>query len=160
LIRRKIGKDALVEIIKAGVLSSLFSLLVSIPVDTFFWGLQYDIRYRTDPHKLFLMWPELHSFYFNGVENKSNEWGVSPWHWYFLNAIPKSVTCAIPFLLVGLVYQRRETFGFLDRQAVDMLGPALVFVGIFSFLPHKELRFIFPSLTLFNLAGAYGLSKM
>jgi len=106
------------------------------------------------------MWPELHSFYFNGVENKSSEWGVSPWHWYFLNAIPKSVTCAIPFLLVGLVYQRRETFALLDRQAVDLLGPALVFVGIFSFLPHKELRFIFPSLTLFNLAGAYGLSKM
>jgi alpha-1,6-mannosyltransferase len=85
-------------------LASIISLGVSVPIDTYFWGLQYDLRYRTDASKLFLMWPELHSFYFNGVQNKSSEWGVSPWHWYFLNALPRSITCSIPFILIGLIY--------------------------------------------------------
>lgn len=41
-----------------------------------------------------------------------------------------------------------------------MISPAILFVGLYSFLPHKELRFIFPSLTLFNMAGAFGFAKM
>jgi alpha-1,6-mannosyltransferase len=86
----------------------VISLLVSVSIDTYFWGLQYDIRYRTDPKKWFVMWPEMHSFYFNGVQNKSSEWGVSPWHWYLLAAIPKSVSCSIPFALIGLFYQKRN----------------------------------------------------
>ena len=161
LLRGKIGGNEIKEIIKWGATSSILSLIVSIPIDTYFWGLQYDIRYRGDSKQLFVMWPEMHSFYFNGVQNKSHEWGVSPWHWYFLNALPRSVTCALPFFFIGLFYQPRKTLmGFLDTQTVQIIGPALIFIGIFSVLPHKELRFIMPALTLFNIAGAYGLSKM
>lgn len=150
-----------VALIKYGLIASILSLAVSVPVDTYFWGLQYDIKYRKDSNQTFLMWPELHSFYFNGVQNKSSEWGVSPWHWYFLVAIPKSVTCAIPFMLIGLLYQKRKAFlGLFDEKIVDLMGPVMIFVGIFSCLPHKELRFIMPSLTLINIAGAYGLSKV
>eukprot|EP00392_Amoebophrya_sp_AT5.2_P003408 g3413.t1 len=36
-------------------------------------------------------WPELGVFIFNGVEHKSSDWGVMPWHWYFSNALPKAV---------------------------------------------------------------------
>ena len=129
-------------------MSSIVSLLVSVPIDTYFWGIQYDIRYRTDPGKIFVMWPELYSFYFNGLENKSSEWGVSPWHWYFLVAIPKGVTCAVVFALFSL------------RKNLTIIGPVMIFVGIFSVLPHKELRFIIPSFTLINLAGATGLAQL
>jgi alpha-1,6-mannosyltransferase len=108
------------------------------------------------------MWPELYSFYFNGVENKSSEWGVSPWYWYFLNAVPRGATCSILFLIIGLIYQKRKQaiFGLIDSTTFDIIGPALIFIGIFSVLPHKELRFIMPSFTLLNIAGAYGMSKM
>jgi len=146
------------QIVKYGAGSSIASLLISIPIDTYFWGLQYDIRYRKDPNQLFVMWPEMHSFYFNGVQNKSHEWGVSPWHWYFLNALPRSVTCAIPFAIIGAFYRPRT--GLIDWNMVTLLGPVFIFVGIFSVLPHKELRFIMPAFTLVNAAGAYGLSKM
>lgn len=108
--------------------------------------------------KDFFMWPELYVLYYNTYLNKSHEWGVSPWHWYFTGAIPKSVTVALPFLLIGLFYQRRG--GLVDYQVLQVISPALIFVGLYSLLPHKELRFIFPALTLFNLAGAIGLSKM
>ena len=86
---------------------------------------------------------------------------MSPWHWYFLTAVPKSVTCAVFFIFVGLIYQKRKSFlGVFDQQAFDILGPVVIFIGIFSVLPHKELRFIMPSITLLNVVGAYGLSKM
>jgi alpha-1,6-mannosyltransferase len=96
--------------------------------------------------------------YFNTVLNKSHEWGTSPFHWYFTSAIPKSITLAIPLTLIGLVYRRKQHF--LDLDILTIIIPAFLFVGLYSLLPHKELRFIFPALTLFNLGGAMGLSKM
>ena len=161
-ITRQLSFKDITQIIKWGLISSIAAIIVSVPIDTYFWGIQWDIRYRTDPNQIFAMWPELHSFYFNGVQNKSHEWGVSPWYWYFLTAVPKSVSCAIPFLLIGLIYQKRKSafLGLLDSEILNILGPAIIFIGIFSVLPHKELRFIMPSLTLMNIAGAYGLSKM
>ena len=62
-----LGFNKIKEIVKYGVIASVVSLVVSVSIDTYFWGLQYNIRYRTDPNKWFVMWPELHSFYFNGV---------------------------------------------------------------------------------------------
>ena len=67
ILKLNMNGSKLIEIIKYGLVASIVSLGVSVPIDTFFWGLQYDIRYRTDPKKLFAMWPEMHSFYFNGV---------------------------------------------------------------------------------------------
>lgn len=132
-------------------------------IDTYFWREYYDQKLRDitttanpeEDGKQFYMWPELYVLHYNTVLNKSSEWGVSPWYWYFLVALPKSVTVAIPFILIGLFYQPRGHI--IDKAIVEAITPALIFVGLYSFLPHKELRFIFPALTLFNLGGAIGL---
>jgi hypothetical protein len=50
MLRGKLGKTEFLEIFKWGLGSSIVSLLLSIPIDTFFWGIQWDIRYRTDPN--------------------------------------------------------------------------------------------------------------
>jgi alpha-1,6-mannosyltransferase len=94
----------------------------------------------------------------NTVENKSHEWGVSPWYWYFAMAIPKSVTIAYPLAIFAIFYKPKASF--IDWGIVEILSPAVIFVGLYSFLPHKELRFIFPALTVFNLAGAMGMAKI
>ncbi len=49
IIKMSLGSSKIVEIIKYGTIASVISLLVSVSIDTYFWGLQYDIRYRTDP---------------------------------------------------------------------------------------------------------------
>ena len=36
-----------------------------------------------------LLWPEGLVLFFNTVANRSSEWGVMSWHWYFTNALPK-----------------------------------------------------------------------
>ena len=153
-----INLSILKKVIFYGVFSSLLSILLTMSIDTYFWRERFNQVLRKEPSETFFIWPELQMLYYNTVLNKSHEWGVSPWHWYFLNAIPKSVTCSLFFIGPGLFYQRRG--GFLDWRIAEVIGPALIFVGLYSFLPHKELRFIFPALTLINIGAAIGLAKM
>ena len=67
------------------------------------------------------LWPELEVFLFNTVENRSSEWGTSPWHWYFSAALPKALLPAAALLLpLGLWIER--------GRAARLIGPALLFV--------------------------------
>ena len=50
-----------------GVLTAIPCIAISVAVDSFFWKR--------------LLWPEALVFLFNTVQNKSAEWGTSPWHW-------------------------------------------------------------------------------
>ena len=48
----------------------------------------------------------------------------------------------------------------LKRVWYYALAPALAYVCLYSFLPHKELRFIFPALPLLTLAAAVGMDSL
>ena len=123
---------------------SIISIVLTILIDSHFWN--------------FWLWPEYQVLHFNTVQNKSSEWGVSPWWWYFAIAIPKSVTISYPLALFAIIYKPKVSF--IDWGIIELLSPALIFVGLYSILPHKELRFIFPALTVFNIVGAMGLAKI
>lgn len=47
-----------------------------------------------------------------------------------------------------------------DSRILPYFAPILAFVGLYSFLPHKEVRFLFPVLSMFNLAAAVGLTRL
>jgi alpha-1,6-mannosyltransferase len=127
-----------------GGITSVICIASTVLVDSQFWG-----RW---------LWPELEVLHFNTVQNKSHEWGVSPWHWYFLVALPKSVTISVPLIFLGIIHHDGPSF--FDYKLIKLMLPALIFVGLYSFLPHKELRFIFPALTIFNIGGAIGLGTV
>jgi alpha-1,6-mannosyltransferase len=136
--------NQLVKCVIWGGVTSVLCITSTILIDSQFWGKW--------------LWPEFDVLHFNTVQNKSHEWGVSPWHWYFLNALPKSLTVTIPLIAVGLINHTQKTF--FDFRLVKLVLPALIFVGLYSFLPHKELRFIFPALTILNIGGAISLGTM
>ncbi|KAF2074382.1 hypothetical protein CYY_004316 [Polysphondylium violaceum] len=126
------------DFVGVGILSAVFAVGVSVTVDSYFWK-QW-------------LYPEGEVFLFNTVENKSSEWGTSPFHWYFSSALPRSLVACLFFIPLGLYYERARLLPYLT--------PILAFVGLYSLLPHKELRFIFYSIPIFNFVGSVGISRV
>lgn len=42
----------------------------------------------------------------------------------------------------------------LDRQVVAFVWPVALYLGLFSLLPHKELRFVFNAIPMLNMTAA------
>jgi len=155
--------------LKIGIVTGIISLILTTPLDSLLWQRP--------------IWPEGEVFYFNTILGKSSEWGLSPWHWYFTSALPKSMLLTIflvPLSMFRIVENtvamerkwrqpstnatkknNHDREGVLfDKQWLQYIVPILGFVVLYSFLGHKEMRFIFPALPMLNLGAAVGMSKL
>ena len=128
-------------IIPAGFGGLIIGLLCTVPLDSFFW-------------QSFPLWPEWTAFYYNTIQGHSADWGVLPWHYYLANALPRLLLNPATYLLcVPVAVLNAAT----RRRSLDLLIPLLSFVALYSFLPHKEWRFIIyviPGLTGVAAGGA------
>lgn len=156
----------IVEAISIGIATGVVSLIVTVPLDTLLWGK--------------LIWPEFDVWWFNTVDNRSGEWGRMVWHWYFSRALPKGMMTTA--LLVPLAFARlperidlwmkrrsseqsrrkdpKKQVGFFDLTLLPFFLPILGYIALYSFLPHKEIRFIFPAIPMLNVFAAYGMSRL
>ncbi|XP_010692030.2 dol-P-Man:Man(7)GlcNAc(2)-PP-Dol alpha-1,6-mannosyltransferase isoform X1 [Beta vulgaris subsp. vulgaris] len=123
--------------IKCCIVAAILSIGLTVMVDSLMWRR--------------VLWPEFEVLWFNSVLDRSSEWGVSPFHWYFTSALPRSLLAVYPLVMLGVL---------LDRRTLRYLVPTLSFVVLYSKLPHKELRFIISSLPVFNLAAAISASRI
>uniref|UniRef100_A0A1I7THL0 Mannosyltransferase n=1 Tax=Caenorhabditis tropicalis TaxID=1561998 RepID=A0A1I7THL0_9PELO len=112
-------------------------LAISIPIDSYFWGRP--------------VWPEGEVLFFNVVENRSHEYGTQPFFWYFYSALPRCLLTSIFLVPLGLL---------VDRRLYDFIIPSTLFIFLYSFLPHKELRFIIYVIPMFSLAAAVFCARM
>ena len=62
---------------------------------------------------------------------RSSEWGIMPWHWYFSSALPRSTLGSFLLLPVGL---------WLEPRTRLYTGTSLLYIALYSVLPHKEVR--------------------
>jgi len=124
-------KVTLLSGIVTGVVTAAACLAITISVDSWFWQ-----RW---------LWPEGEVLWFNTILNKSSEWGVSPPSWYFTSALPRALHAAYPLAIVGAI---------IDRRVRPIFVVALGFVALYSNLGHKEVRFLFPVLPLWNVCAA------
>ncbi|KAI9770308.1 MAG: dolichyl-P-Man:Man(7)GlcNAc(2)-PP-dolichol alpha-1,6-mannosyltransferase [Geoglossum simile] len=129
------------EVIPASLAGAVVGLLVTVPIDSFFW--------QNTP-----LWPELVGFYFNVIKGKSSDWGTSPWWTYFGNALPRLVMNPVAGqVCLPLAIALKPT----RNASLDILIPLSIFVGIYSLMPHKEWRFVIyalPGLTAVAAIGA------
>lgn len=130
-----------IDIVRAvvyGLIAAVGTALSSILVDSYFWGR--------------LCYPELEVFYFNVVLKKSSAWGTLPFHWYFTNALPRALGANFVAALSSFLVKSEA------RAYVALMLPSLLFVSIYSILPHKELRFIFYVVPVYNAVAASAVS--
>ncbi len=149
LIRRELH---IVQALIIGIATGIIGVLITAPLDSVLWQR--------------LVWPEFEVWWFNAVDNKSSEWGVMPFHWYFSNALPKGMLMTLFLVplafvnLTGWTKEKASNITIVDGTLLHFFVPTLGFVVLYSFLPHKEMRFIFPALPMLNACAAYGLSKL
>lgn len=133
------GQISLVkEIIPAGLAGAAIGLAITVSIDSFFW-------------QQFPLWPEWTGFYYNTILGKSSEWGTSPFHFYFLNALPRLLLNPMSYLIcipAAVVY--------INKTSRDILLPQVVFIAVYSLLPHKEWRFIVYTIPAFTAVAAGG----
>lgn len=126
------------EIIPAGIMGAVLGLTTTVPIDSFFW-------------QRFPLWPEWVAFYYNTILGKSSDWGTEPLHYYFIDALPRLLmNPMIIFVCIPLAIQSRA----IGKTSLDILLPHVFFIGLFSFLPHKERRFIIYSVPAFTAVAS------
>ncbi|XP_063921341.1 dol-P-Man:Man(7)GlcNAc(2)-PP-Dol alpha-1,6-mannosyltransferase [Zophobas morio] len=106
-------------------------LSLSVIVDSIFWNRP--------------LWPEGEVLWFNVVWNRSSDYGTLPFMWYFYSALPRGMAASIFLVPIGF---------YLDDRARKLCISAILFVFLYSFLPHKELRFIIYIYPFLNVAAA------
>lgn len=124
------------------------------------------------------VWPEWEVLHFNTLKRDpegrmftgANAWGTEPFYWYIAHALPKSMMATI--VLVPMALAKRLPTGWRDLRTnaraflavdvavVQLLLPLGLFVLLYSFLAHKELRFIYPILPALTCVAAVGWRKL
>uniref|UniRef100_A0A1A8PRD7 Mannosyltransferase n=1 Tax=Nothobranchius rachovii TaxID=451742 RepID=A0A1A8PRD7_9TELE len=99
-------------------------LVISSLIDCFFYGKWTLVQFN------FLK--------FNVLHGVADFYGSHPWHWYLTQGFPVVIGPHLPLFLHGCM--------LASRKHKILLATVVWTILVYSFLPHKEFRFIYPVL--------------
>ena len=130
-------------ILPIATVSGIVSTAVTVAVDTQIWSCP--------------SFPELEALLFNVVGGHASEWGVEPWHYYLGSLLKLLLNPLAPILIASTVVITWYTsFSFMDtiRQLRYIIIIPILYVLGFSYLSHKEWRFIIYVIPLLTTAAS------
>ncbi|XP_049820403.1 GPI mannosyltransferase 3 [Aethina tumida] len=91
---------------------------------------------------------------YNLYHNIGVFYGSHPWHWYLSTGLPTILGIQlIPFLIATLVVLKNRR---VHPNELILLGSVVFTTAVYSFLPHKEFRFLLPLLPIaFYISSRY-----
>ncbi|KAI9299233.1 hypothetical protein K502DRAFT_361753 [Neoconidiobolus thromboides FSU 785] len=140
------------------ILVTIISLVTTITIDSYFWKNSIFIKNTW-------LWPEGYVFYFNAILNKSQEWGTSPFNYYFINSLPKINGISYIMTIIGLllisiisITKNQLTRNLKEARIFLLINskitlPILTYITFMSIHEHKEWRFIIYILPLLNISA-------
>ena len=133
----------ILSIIPVLIVGGIVSVAATVAVDTNLWS---------SPS-----FPELEALLFNVVSGHASAWGVEPWYYYLLS-LPKLLLNPFALILIvsTVVITWRTSLFFIDtlRKLRYIVIVPIIYILGFSFLPHKEWRFIIYIIPLLTTAAS------
>jgi len=126
------------ELLRLGFGTAFVALALTVAVDSVLWRRP--------------LYPEGEVLWFNTILNKSSEYGTAPWHWYFSSALPRAMLLSYPLALLSPLV--------VGQRIRELVAVPVLFVALYSILPHKELRFVLYALPPLNVAAAVAAARL
>lgn len=137
-------KGNVLKLLRTGIIHCFTALFITVIPDSIFWRNWGRI-----------VWPELTAFVFNVVDGNSIYWGEREFLYYFQrlpNILGIYFIPMVLFLGLGLLRHRKKMiFPFMA---------AIFYILIYSFLPHKEERFITYTVPVLNHLIVLGVGSI
>ncbi|KAI6778816.1 GPI mannosyltransferase-like protein [Emericellopsis cladophorae] len=134
-----LSQAKVIVLFREAILCGTVALGVSLISDRLYFG--------------FWTFPPYNWLYFNISKSLAVFYGRNPWHYYILQGIPLLSTTSLPFVLMALYKPSTST-----EEQYNILRTMTLAVGItitaLSLISHKEVRFIYPLLPIFNILAA------
>lgn len=105
-------------------------------------------------HAFYASWkiPLLNFFKFNVYDSLSSFYGISRMDFYIFQAIPILLLNYLPFFVYGIIY---STSKFTSLKVLLM-----AYIFLFTMIPHKEFRFIYPLMPVLLIFSANGFLQI
>lgn len=108
-----------------------------------------------------LVFPIFKFVKFNFTTPLSQFYGVAPWHFHIFQSVPILLGYNILAFFYGMVMLQSKRSPFYKISPLQTVKLSIVInLIIYSCLPHKEFRFIYPLQPLFAVISTLGLLKL
>jgi phosphatidylinositol glycan class B len=124
-----------------------FALFYLLPIGAFAIGFSLLVDYLFYGRWIFVIWNFIQ---FNVIADAGSFYGTHPWYWYIVAAVPTLAHAYLPLVIGGAAYSPKKF----------LLAAAGWYIFVFSFISHKEFRFLLPILPVMLIYAGYFMDML